>query len=146
MGLFCGLIISEARGVMRIKLHGYPENTRKGSDEASGLGGRGTVAYHKRLMALNYVNWIRVHTRFLIQFLYTIWCTFYRFISSQRQQDNSESGSSTSIFGYVELRNQFQQYLNGSISHASNYDCRQYPDGYRDRYTRSNCTTTSLPG
>jgi len=31
MGLFCGLIISEARGVLRIKLHGYPDKNQYGS-------------------------------------------------------------------------------------------------------------------
>ena len=46
VGLFCGLIISEARGVMRIQLHGYPEITRKGSDEATSLRNCGTVAHH----------------------------------------------------------------------------------------------------
>lgn len=46
---------------MKTKLHGYPENARKGSDEASGLRGCGTVAYYERLMALDYVNLLRVH-------------------------------------------------------------------------------------
>jgi hypothetical protein len=45
MGLFCGLIISEARGVMKTKLHGYPENTRKGCEEAGGTKGCGAVAH-----------------------------------------------------------------------------------------------------
>jgi hypothetical protein len=44
MGLFCGLIISEARGVLRIKMHGYLKRDQKGSDEASG-----TIVYHERL-------------------------------------------------------------------------------------------------